>query len=97
MIRRPPRSTLFPYTTLFRSVDLLLLPARGRRAHHRAQDADLRRPGLRRHQVLLDRHAQEEPKRLERACAPEARDLVGREADEVPAVEPDLAGIGPVK
>src|SRR5256885_4409105 len=27
MIRRPPRSTLFPYTTLFRS----------RRAHHRGQ------------------------------------------------------------
>src|SRR3712207_9008083 len=24
MIRRPPRSTLFPYTTLFRSVDPLL-------------------------------------------------------------------------
>src|SRR2546427_8223502 len=24
MIRRPPRSTLFPYTTLFRSVDKLL-------------------------------------------------------------------------
>src|SRR5256885_289747 len=24
MIRRPPRSTLFPYTTLFRSVDVLL-------------------------------------------------------------------------
>src|SRR3712207_8247132 len=24
MIRRPPRSTLFPYTTLFRSVTLLL-------------------------------------------------------------------------
>src|SRR2546421_5494594 len=23
MIRRPPRSTLFPYTTLFRSVDLI--------------------------------------------------------------------------
>src|SRR5438309_5932034 len=34
MIRRPPRSTLFPYTTLFRSDDLLpggarLLPPRG--------------------------------------------------------------------
>src|SRR5258707_8724439 len=29
MIRRPPRSTLFPYTTLFRSV----LPARGRNRH----------------------------------------------------------------
>src|SRR5258708_14451393 len=25
MIRRPPRSTLFPYTTLFRSPDALLL------------------------------------------------------------------------
>src|SRR3712207_7937632 len=24
MIRRPPRSTLFPYTTLFRSLDLLV-------------------------------------------------------------------------
>src|SRR5437588_9786975 len=29
MIRRPPRSTLFPYTTLFRSVFLL-----GGNAHH---------------------------------------------------------------
>src|SRR5256885_11908452 len=24
MIRRPPRSTLFPYTTLFRSIDFML-------------------------------------------------------------------------
>src|SRR3712207_7999424 len=31
MIRRPPRSTLFPYTTLFRSV----LDALGARAAHR--------------------------------------------------------------
>src|SRR2546430_13204972 len=31
MIRRPPRSTLFPYTTLFRSQDV-----RGRRSHHHA-------------------------------------------------------------
>src|SRR5258705_3171133 len=30
MIRRPPRSTLFPYTTLFRSLSVLgRLPARG--------------------------------------------------------------------
>src|SRR3712207_9486478 len=27
MIRRPPRSTLFPYTTLFRSLQFLLLTA----------------------------------------------------------------------
>src|SRR2546429_4534533 len=29
MIRRPPRSTLFPYTTLFRSVDRVVGDARG--------------------------------------------------------------------
>src|SRR2546430_16573506 len=32
MIRRPPRSTLFPYTTLFRS-DLARLTALGRHEH----------------------------------------------------------------
>src|SRR3712207_7302883 len=31
MIRRPPRSTLFPYTTLFRSDVLLFMPAHPRR------------------------------------------------------------------
>src|SRR2546430_11817769 len=32
MIRRPPRSTLFPYTTLFRSVEVIRLERRlGRR------------------------------------------------------------------
>src|SRR5256885_12793750 len=30
MIRRPPRSTLFPYTTLFRSLPLLLGRGEGR-------------------------------------------------------------------
>src|SRR2546429_6095462 len=29
MIRRPPRSTLFPYTTLFRSLDVLVLESSG--------------------------------------------------------------------
>src|SRR2546429_6455530 len=29
MIRRPPRSTLFPYTTLFRSLDLTIDPSNG--------------------------------------------------------------------
>src|SRR5947208_8426700 len=35
MIRRPPRSTLFPYTTLFRSA----LPVPGFRGRHRPLDA----------------------------------------------------------
>ncbi len=33
MIRRPPRSTLFPYTTLFRSKDIVLLRIRNRIVH----------------------------------------------------------------
>src|SRR5438034_2202347 len=35
MIRRPPRSTLFPYTTLFRSRDIgrMVLAAEGRKAN----------------------------------------------------------------
>src|SRR3712207_6905453 len=53
MIRRPPRSTLFPYTTLFRSLRRLLegpaLPLRRRRRphvvrHHRLDLARRRRP-----------------------------------------------------
>src|SRR5216684_5519680 len=36
MIRRPPRSTLFPYTTLFRSRHRLLLEPRRPGAGHRA-------------------------------------------------------------
>src|SRR3712207_7283733 len=43
MIRRPPRSTLFPYTTLFRSVlvqlDLRHHLVRERGAHHEARVA----------------------------------------------------------
>src|SRR3712207_8558820 len=37
MIRRPPRSTLFPYTTLFRSEQLDRRPARADRAVGRAR------------------------------------------------------------
>src|SRR5436305_9035198 len=42
MIRRPPRSTLFPYTTLFRSVDALPGESEPRRtpAADAAHDAD---------------------------------------------------------
>src|SRR3712207_8630340 len=43
MIRRPPRSTLFPYTTLFRSRRV----ARRRRVAHRTPRADDARVGRR--------------------------------------------------
>src|SRR2546422_1956105 len=42
MIRRPPRSTLFPYTTLFRSQQVLAL---GRPARERPDDLLRDRPG----------------------------------------------------
>src|SRR5438034_7478243 len=40
MIRRPPRSTLFPYTTLFRSHDALARLHTVLAAHSRGQRAD---------------------------------------------------------
>src|SRR2546430_9290515 len=49
MIRRPPRSTLFPYTTLFRSV--CDEPGRSRR-HHRSRQQDFPQ-GLRRRIGML--------------------------------------------
>src|SRR6266403_3592388 len=49
MIRRPPRSTLFPYTTLFRSTACLPLAV----DHHLARNRRVvpGRPALRRHAV----------------------------------------------
>src|SRR3712207_8048201 len=49
MIRRPPRSTLFPYTTLFRSRAVDLLRPRPRRGPHAQGRALLHRlrPGVR--------------------------------------------------
>src|SRR3712207_7209569 len=54
MIRRPPRSTLFPYTTLFRSVDDAYL-ARGRVFD--LTEGSLRGPGLRDVSLELARRA----------------------------------------
>src|SRR2546426_7140762 len=54
MIRRPPRSTLFPYTTLFRSQTVVRDASRdgggrggGRRPGRRPDDAAPRSPGRR--------------------------------------------------
>src|SRR3712207_8824742 len=63
MIRRPPRSTLFPYTTLFRSLQRLaeldhLAPRQDRRAlrdQARMVDEDHRLPGELVHEDELDR------------------------------------------
>src|SRR5688572_32727080 len=44
MLRRPPRPTLFPYTTLFRSPGGGALRGRARAAHRSHPAAALRRP-----------------------------------------------------
>src|SRR3712207_8311973 len=44
MIRRPPRSTLFPYTTLFRSVGAGLLGGPGQELHRRRRPRAGRAP-----------------------------------------------------
>src|SRR2546427_8010277 len=48
MIRRPPRSTLFPYTTLFRSVRAVWARARVGVSAKRVQKIGLRTPSQRR-------------------------------------------------
>src|SRR2546430_12713517 len=56
MIRRPPRSTLFPYTTLFRSI---ILPSAWRvfqqEARHGGGDRRVRPAALRRRRLLARR------------------------------------------
>src|SRR2546430_6283933 len=73
MIRRPPRSTLFPYTTLFRSVpvadadDLRCLPPR-----------DLLRHGPQNHFLYFHRPSRPSGKRT---CLPCSPTLTARKAD----------------
>src|SRR5258708_7191556 len=43
MIRRPPRSTLFPYTTLFRSSQFIVLPVRFHPAYQMQSNASVQR------------------------------------------------------
>src|SRR2546426_9394982 len=67
MIRRPPRSTLFPYTTLFRShaVHVVRLAARARR------QADRLDPAVRRDHVRDDdpvRRSEEHTSELQSPC-----------------------------
>src|SRR3712207_7674384 len=57
MIRRPPRSTLFPYTTLFRSLDQAGCE-RGDRDAPPVQDVEeVREPASLLAQLVLRRHA----------------------------------------
>src|SRR3712207_7847817 len=65
MIRRPPRSTLFPYTTLFRSLRLAGLPGSHRRGRAVEQPRQRPAPGL---PQLAQRNG-EEPTQLQGVAA----------------------------
>src|SRR2546422_7202887 len=81
MIRRPPRSTLFPYTTLFRSRHARQIAQRRRRGAHgpvidpdeheqdECRGADQGSPGgMRREQVRSEEHTSELQSRLHLVC-----------------------------
>src|SRR5256712_9971052 len=81
MIRRPPRSTLFPYTTLFRSVRARRAPhedrararhatmgARPRAAPHRRSDARLVRDYGARARFRSEEHTSELQSRSDLVC-----------------------------
>src|SRR5256885_16164939 len=69
MIRRPPRSTLFPYTTLFRSPRAEVAPgdAVARRGAGAARPADRRRTADHGHPVLVLR-SEEHTSELQSPC-----------------------------
>src|SRR2546426_7676271 len=75
MIRRPPRSTLFPYTTLFRSSDALDLVlfehTQQLGLHHQRHVADLvqkKRAVLRLHEFSCVARSEEHTSELQSPC-----------------------------
>src|SRR2546422_4173046 len=66
MIRRPPRSTLFPYTTLFRSIR----PRKSSRCRRRTTEPEERQNmlGLRRRKRRSEEHTSELQSRLHLVC-----------------------------
>src|SRR5256886_17570304 len=94
MIRRPPRSTLFPYTTLFRS-DALALSARelGDRTIGEIQRVDFLERRVRALQIVRPLQRPE----TEMGRAPHQRNLAGGEREIVRRIlgqERDPAGAG---
>src|SRR5476651_855799 len=86
MIRRPPRSTLFPYTTLFRS--LPPVPIRAQRVHDVAEPEQLRPERDRKSTRLNSSHANIsyavfclKKKQTPSACSPPSRRLTAHSWD----------------
>src|SRR3989442_9366264 len=70
MIRRPPRSTLFPYTTLFRSNQQTTAPGEGKAIAREGYDdyENFRRAGNSRNRHRSEEHTSELQSRLHLVC-----------------------------
>src|SRR5256885_11119526 len=99
MIRRPPRSTLFPYTTLFRSVhgQDASVPVGGRVAAQRAarlHAARPRRPRLHRGGLRSEEHTSE----LQSPCNLVCRLLLEKKKENTRLLQrdadPDVSALG---
>src|SRR2546429_4310082 len=64
MIRRPPRSTLFPYTTLFRSMTVRAVP----RSHFRVPRSSAYAAAFPEHAHRSEEHTSELQSRLHLVC-----------------------------
>src|SRR3989449_6764198 len=83
MIRRPPRSTLFPYTTLFRSLGVVLPDA----AHLQQEDAErANRHGYSKHEPALPLYTVDDAQAALRLVRPAAYDTTFPVADGAAAV-----------
>src|SRR5256884_9823707 len=98
MIRRPPRSTLFPYTTLFRPADQCSPPqARGhrrgdaRRRHTTERESEERRAGKERRSRGPPYHYK---KKTKREATPRPR-WSGWVTIQYRAQVPSVIGVGP--
>src|SRR2546426_7764479 len=84
MIRRPPRSTLFPYTTLFRSLvhPVMLIPLCGRSISH----GERRRSGRRRSFAHAQdaKRSEEHTSELQSPCNLVCRLLLEKKKKETP-------------
>src|SRR2546422_5826554 len=68
MIRRPPRSTLFPYTTLFRSANCTAHSANSARASHQASSMMIKKSAPTKDCPRSEEHTSELQSRLHLVC-----------------------------
>src|SRR3989475_794827 len=88
MIRRPPRSTLFPYTTLFRSQSVRAQVFEKLWCQCAARDREERRRGVERRQAQRHRNPQGAGPARDPGIADEPGDRAGHHVSVAPACDP---------